>query len=110
VVLLRGARGLAVSPFARLRWRDEARRRRPRGTTLLGRGSAWERDPLNSCLAAGSTGLAGHGACWRRPARCCSSGGSGVIWSAGLPPGSHHPRVAPGCLLRQLSPSTPLPV
>jgi hypothetical protein len=52
----------------------------------------WARGPqrLTACLA-----------------RCCSSGGSGVIWSAGLPPGSHHPRVAPGCLPRQLSPSTP---
>jgi len=47
VVLLRSARGLAIRPVARLRWRDEARRRRPRGTTLLGRvpGGA-ERDPL----------------------------------------------------------------
>jgi len=60
--------------------------------------------PAHSCAAAGSTERAarpGRLACRR------SSGSSGVIWSLGRPPGSHHPQVAPGRDQRQLSPSTP---
>ena len=49
---------------------------------------------------------AGHHG-WAGPCVGRSSGGSGVIWSLGLPPGSHRPRVAPGRGQRQLSPSTP---
>ena len=36
-----------------------------------------------------------------------SSGGSGVIFTSRSPPGSHRPRVAPGCVRRYSSPSMP---
>jgi len=90
VVLLRGARGLAIGPFARLRWRDEARRRRPRGTTLLDRGPV-PSGPVPATLSVEllrpvllGMVLAGGmpSPVPSPPGGCRSSGGSGVIWSA----------------------------
>ena len=111
VVLRRGARG---PDAARSRGFAGGTRRAGGGPAVppsLAAAPARADATLSLCPAAGSTGLAGHAARAEllRLARCCSSGGSGVIWSAGLPPGSHHPRVAPGRPPRQLSPSTPLP-
>src|SRR5262249_36179564 len=80
-------------------------RRLSLGTTLLGRGSPGGRSAARS-ICSRPVLLSRSRPAWPvRQGR--SSGGSGVIWSAGLPPGSHHPRVARGGCRRQLSPSTP---